>query len=982
MSNKELPFYTQAALLDKYIQDIDPLRDKDIIEVIVDVLKTRKDLRQYFFRNRPSPNWASILWENNFFDTHPSPEESEEGLISLPFWDIQGFLYDIADLVPEIVLKHIQSIEGNAYYISHAIGAVCRLSPSKAISAKERIIKWLNDPNIAGGILDKVYDYISVLISEEFIDDAISVFDELSKPRKYSDFGTVGTRSATSGPVVTLFDNAIGIDYHEVNVLVELIRSKPEKISRLLQDHLGDAIQIEASINQNQDWEKTSFWRVAVEETGQDLGDSAKEKILKRFIKALECWAKIEINTFKVYILELLGDDRNIFYRVGLYFLQKLPSEFPNEVEKELKEYENLDKTEIKHEFFLLLRAGFPILSSESKKELLKTILSGLPSTRKELYTKNYDDWIGESELTLSEFLHIQDRLWIRDRLWMIRDNLVGETKVFLNNLIEEHGQPEHPTFHSWMSGAGWIKRVSPISADDLMKLSPDKMLDLARNWKPEINQHDIFKEESYQSFGKELSKIIYYNTTQYEDLIFEIATIRPDYASEIILFFCEDDNKVSQSQWEIVLRVCQKLLKNEEIKLGDDWIWTRQCMTKLISTGFTNETHSISKRLLFLTRDILFLLMDDPDPILGSESIPEVGKTDFLNDPLTFSLNHVRPSALRTFIQYAIYRANKTKPKIRLEGSAKEKLLERLDKSKESSYSIHSVFGQYIPHLYWLDPKWAQEIIHKILPQEIQEESLWYFQSSWDAYVTNKYDLNVKNLIAPFYPTAIDNYSRGFVTRQDITNNFAIHLVFDFLFNDYGSDFIPDQKIPLIYFYKTVKADDADIISWACWRIGSTHTTELGEWWLKLRSLWEWRVQEAISSNNSNDYDKDIRNFACFLDFAPESETIVTLYPLLEGMLSHVTNIRYRDKGWDAIEKYLSLQVDRNPLECIQLYHRMREERGEYFVWHRETDHAKKILEAAAENQKSRKLALSTIDNLMSKGNYAFQYIYERYSK
>ena len=77
MSNLDLPFYTQAALLDRYIKDIKPDQDAEIINVIVDVLQKREDLRLYFFRNRPSPKWANILWENHFFETPPLPEEKE-----------------------------------------------------------------------------------------------------------------------------------------------------------------------------------------------------------------------------------------------------------------------------------------------------------------------------------------------------------------------------------------------------------------------------------------------------------------------------------------------------------------------------------------------------------------------------------------------------------------------------------------------------------------------------------------------------------------------------------------------------------------------------------------------------------------------------------------------------------------------------------------------------------------------------------------
>jgi hypothetical protein len=986
MSSNELPFYTQAALLDKYIQDIDPSRDKEIIEVIVDVLRKRKDLRQYFFRNRPSSQWANILWENGFFDSPPPPLETNEGVFSLPYWDVQGFLHEVANEAPEVVLSHNQTIESNGYYISQAIRALCRVSPNIAVMGKENIIDWVNDPNIAGGILDEVYDYIVLLFQGELFDDALDVFNELSKPRLASEFEVRGTRQSTHEPVVTLYDNLMGIEYHEVNVLGELTARMPAIISEALSEHLGNSLKLEGVLLEKPEYEKHSWWRVAVEETGQDLGNSAKDKILKRFIQALTDWANSDFSTFSQYLANLFDDSRKIIYRVGLYFLHKYPEKLPSLVDKELRKYENLDDTEIKHEHFLLLETGFVYLSVEHQDTLVKSILAGPPQSRKDKYSEYYETFPSEMDLSLTEYIEMQEILWIRDRLWMIKEYLSGDLDEKLKAIVEKFGEPKHPTFHSWMSGSGFVKNVSPISIEDLGKFSPTQLLDFVTNWEPTSKRQDFFEDESIEGLAQLVAQIIYENTNQYKEIIFEIAKTKPIFTIEILQNFAKSDD-IKPKQWKILINMCNELLddiairKNMESSLEGNWMWARQRIAELLRSGFQKDEHLIPDSMWVRARDILIILANDPDPFQGSDPMPELGNISAINDPLTVSLNRVRPVALRTLIKYALCRAETTPPENKIEKELKEVILDNLDNTKNASFSTYSVIGELLPELNWLDSEWVKEIITKVFPKYTNEKELWFFVSAWDSYIFhNRYIKDLHDLLFPYYISAIDHLSLGFVTRRDLINNFAVHLVLEYLSEEYEPDFMKNIQVPITRYFMKTKPEEWATGAWACWKIIQDNPDKLNEWWPKVRKLWEWRVQEAITSNHSSDFDQEMRRFVHLLEFIPEDESIITLQPLLEGMLPHIVNIKYRDRGWDELEKFLSLQVDKYPLECVQLYYFMREQREEHFIWHRENDEAIKLIEIGAENLESREETLSLIDFLGSKNNHAFRYIYDRY--
>ena len=74
MSKKEVPFYSQTAILDRYIHSANPGEDPDTLEILLEMLRTRQDLRDYFFRNGPHSAWASILWDQGFFSDPSTPQ--------------------------------------------------------------------------------------------------------------------------------------------------------------------------------------------------------------------------------------------------------------------------------------------------------------------------------------------------------------------------------------------------------------------------------------------------------------------------------------------------------------------------------------------------------------------------------------------------------------------------------------------------------------------------------------------------------------------------------------------------------------------------------------------------------------------------------------------------------------------------------------------------------------------------------------------
>jgi len=295
----------------------------------------------------------------------------------------------------------------------------------------------------------------------------------------------------------------------------------------------------------------------------------------------------------------------------------------------------------------------------------------------------------------------------------------------------------------------------------------------------------------------------------------------------------------------------------------------------------------------------------------------------------------------------------------------------------------VHSVYGQYLLALYWLEREWVESNINQIFPEGDNEETIWFFAVAWDSFVAfNPYPVDMIKLLHPRYRRAIHNLSRGYATRVlfGSARYLASHLVWEYLLSGYDLRTPAGQDSLIASYFQQTRPEARGSAAWACWRACAEHPSEFGEYWPKVRALWEWRVQEASAANHSTDFDDEMRHFAQLLLVVPKTETIATLWPLMEALLAHISRYERHDLGWEAIEKYLSQEVERDPVRVIQFYGLMHKQMASP-SWFYRNDRARKIFEAAAAHKDSRSDALALIDLLARKGDHQYRDIYEHYA-
>jgi len=421
-------------------------------------------------------------------------------------------------------------------------------------------------------------------------------------------------------------------------------------------------------------------------------------------------------------------------------------------------------------------------------------------------------------------------------------------------------------------------------------------------------------------------------------------------------------------------------------------WVEVRRAILHLIELGLNNEQHRPPQELLPRVRDILLTLLDDPDPDAETDRPPE-GYFEH-EDPATVAINAVRSRALLSLIEYAELRARLAEeehkpaheglgPK-RLEPVVQEALARKLNRQEDPSWAVHSVYGRHLFRLFWLDQEWAESHINEIFPEREDEDSIRYYTAAWDSYVVyHRYWHPDLELLRPKYERAIHNLGRGHVTKMHAgvgppETGLAIHVAGEYLRTGYDlrSPAGTHNLMRSLYQIGTPQARSG--VSWFFWRI-LENPNDREMYWPKVRAVWKWRVEAAAATNHSVEFDDEMQGFALLLPAVPKSETIESLWPLLEASLPHITRSEHKTREWDAFEKYLAAEVDRDPVKVIGLYRRMHELSPRH-QWYRVSEEATQIIEKAARNKSAHGDVLALIDLFARKyDNHQFRCFYEQ---
>ncbi len=997
MFEEQTPFIAQTRLLDGFIKSENPRQDPIGLGVVISVLREKPELRKYFFRSHPNSAWAEVLWDQGFLSEPPQPLLGEEKL-RFPYWDAQEYLISVAKDAPEVAMNHILAFQGSSWYRGRALIAIQFLPDEMIEKIMPTVLKWLEDREFVSVVADSCYS-LMLALAQQKKQYALDIFRLITLPVPSSNVRTVSGYVMNAEAVSLLPDFRWDGELETVFALLREIDAS--RFVAILEDELCAALRLEAEAKQASEYEYrlSSWWRKAIESTSQDPRDDYKEVILEGLRDTLEFLAGKDKSELAEILKRYSRSAYEILGRLRLHILSVFAVDFRAEVTEELLSVEKYDETGIHHEFFMLLKRGFPILTDEGREKVINIIVDGPPKSNVNRFT----EWIGEEgiedkDLVVANYI----KRWVRDRLVMISDELDESRRLLLKNLIAEVGESDHPDFTSWTSPAFAVSDVSPLSNEQLAVMTSSELMTFLRQWRPDRTRNFSPEMISYRGIGRSVAEVIERNPQKYGEHFIAIGLLRPEFSYALFgeqRLKGETAGRISEPAWALYLDLCDAILADE--KLAKDmsresditWRDVRSAMVTLVESAleiWSEQKTEMSLGYFTRARDILIQLTNDPDPISEVQSPARGSSLD--DDPATSALNHVRSKALGAIIEkFAYYFATTLEEKIsgeiegrpsRLESKVLDVLVSKLDRLQERNLAVHSVYGRDLRLLYWLDNNWLQRHLGDIFPDGEDNDSVARFVAAWDSYVVfNKPHKELFELLHPRYVRAIDNLSKGLVTRTHLQpdQSLAAHVLSSYLYGE-SDGRLPEAEASLFtQFFDKAPADTRGSAIWILWNTLKKEPANVERLWPRVREIWRWRIDVASSMNHSSAFDSEISWFPHLLDYAPETESLTSMWPLLEGVLPYLNRKRFRSE-WEHLQKYLLREMKREPLRAIRFYRLMHEVSGRP-LWFRENTE-RSLLETGLKHKESREATLSLIDLISSMGDLTYRDLYEHYAR
>lgn len=809
---------------------------QDDIKKLLDLLKHPTHVN-YFFSRLVLPGWLRPLKEHGFF-SKPFDGLREGGYIMFPVWPLTEYLAKVAGQKPREVMNIIKSMGETSNFRVHINLIDCALQmPSP--TAKEIVPfakEWVTSPYLQF-IPEKFGELILKLSGEGEMESALdllaTILDVKSPDRKNEGF----LRQAQPHFNLWVYEQNLK------NVVSEVFRNEPSEVIEILCGKLSKAIGLERPCEKYYRDDHSYIWRSTIESQAQNGNSSDAKNLLVTAIRdSLETLFKRDKEEFRSCYQSLSKFKYPIFRRIELYLMRMFPDLLAQEIQNTLYNRRIFDDICLWHEYYRLLQEQYSRLPEDLRENILKWVKQG-PDL------EEFEYWHKEKKgiLPTEEEKNAHKANWQMSYLSAIKDIVPSEWKEKWNELVAKYGEPEHPDFHVYI-GPVVMGSKSPLKKEDIKKKSPQEVVNYLITWKPSKG----FLAPSREALGGVLSEVVSEDPKSYVETCKEFITLHPVYIYHLIEGFTGAVKNGNTFDWNLVISLCRDVLitsKPPEILTDKDSYYDRKSVRREIANFLEESLDSKTISPPFELRDSIWelieILLQDNEPDLSFEG--EYGGENM--DPVTLSLNTVRGEAMHVLIRYALWCSlclNLPKDEDRMVPEVKKWLERMLNPEFEPTRTVRSIYGLYLPNLFYLNRVWTQEHMSSIFPKDAEHRTLW--RVAWEAYVVYCRPYNdIYEVIREQYGIAINKLASPNIS-QSAKEKLSEHLMSVYL---WGIEGLENDSPINVYFKKA----QPEIRRRAIWFIGRTleqlRKSEVDEKNKeriieRSRDLWKWRIEET----------------------------------------------------------------------------------------------------------------------------------------
>ncbi len=960
--NKE--FYDSVNILDN-LRDIHYVKEEQI-SLLISFIKEERYSR-YFFYNLANPIWIEPLFEAGYFSSLPDIIEVEKGKYQAKPWPAGDYLLKFAHDYEAIICSIISTAETrNWIVVNKFVKLLIAISPQNAAKIVFVVDKWLDNRWALDMMPADLLPLTESFIESGFVDEAKSLLSYIIKPI----FVENNSEYADHHTTLRFRSDSYWVNEYNLKQFPILLERDPKGLLEIFASCLNEAIDFLVQLKGDAIEEFSGYyWRFDIPSNPSKESLDVYDLLIDGFRDCLIGVCNHSIEDGRNVLEEYLNSCHVIFQQIALYVLRKFGKHYPELINQSLLETKFIEEKEFKKEYQGLLRDCFTIASDEVQDQIVQWILSG-PSDL-ETQAKHYAQWVGKNEVSDDDRQKAKDE-WIQQYLSIIGIGLPQEAKKQLLELDQKYGKKdvqERPTIEF-----GSLKSaVSPISQEELSGKSFEDLQDYFLTYKPE----DTFLDPR-GPLASDFKMIVQDDPDRYSGFASYLCNPEMQYVyiCNYLYGITEAIAKDKVKLNEDILNLCNFLIENGEDPFTREennnllgLLAAQKAVANFLEKALESQDHSLSREMLDRVREMLITLSHHPDPRVNDEDQSNL-------DSLTQSINSVRSIAMHGLLNYSLYvvhqKEEQESSKNRhgfLEEEVKEILDGKLDKEKDPSRAVHTVYGAYFTQLHYLDPEWTEKNLLKIfLPME---EDNQYWKAAWDAYIL------WSNLYPDIYQILVPQYQRGlrwlgnpefdveyFGTSPD--NRLAQHVMAAYL---RGLTDFTDENQPLVLLFQNASDEvRSQVVFWLCQILENEKPKEEDDLWKKCWDLWQHRVEEAENEDPSKN-SLEISNYTRWLESSPIAFEVI--YPtLLKSIkyfhINHQSNI---------LIKFAADNCNKFPLEAVILLQETVCKKKESW-WNLEEENEESILKHALQSKipEARELAVEIINFQGEQGDFRWK--------
>jgi hypothetical protein len=910
----------------------------------VAVLCARLENRAYFFDRLDNPKWVRPLSERGFFATPPSPVPAgEPGYVRFPPWPEGRYLARAAGDVPDDVTFVLASLEvsENPAVTGLLFQAMANLPAGQAKSLAAKALEWIKGP-FTDYFADQATAVAIRLLNVGAVTAAIDLVASLLEVRP--DPRLAEKASAADSPFRAHLEPVGRLSewgYERVieRVLEPILDAAGLDAVRLFSELLEEVLRLSRWEDQIGPDDLSEIWRPAIENHEQNSEIGIRNSLVSAVRDAASSFAARGSGELRSTV-SILEDASLVQRRIALHVLASSGAGSHMAAER-LANRQLFDEYGVRHEYAALLRARFPELDIQAKRDLISWIEAG-PDIDRYRQRRTEADGAPPSDEDVARY----SELWRRDRYSFIEPHLEGHDAERYNELVRSLGQPEHPDFVSWMS-AGWTGPQSPVTKDELIQRPVGDIVAYLRHWHPEPDSGFHFGP-SMEGLGRIFGEVVAARAYEFAHLAASLGELDPTYVRSLFSGLEAALRDGTIFPWDGPLDLASLVVGRPfepDVDVPDrdsdvGWRWCRGQIGSFLRSGLTDKQNQIPFELRERIWTVIDRLTRDPNP--SPEHEARYGGDNM--DPLTLSINTNRGTAMHAVVEYALWCRREMESRDQDVGrgfnimpEVREVLSSHLDPVSEPSSAVRAVYGRWLPWLQLLDEPWTVQHVALIFPSETDSAAL--ANAAWDTYIAScpPYNSALRILRAQYRDAIAQIPSKGkagLFSHDTVDSRLGQHLV-TFYWRD-----VLDRDLIEMYF---ARADDrlaAGLIRFVGHALQNMPGEVPDAISRRMQDLWEWRF--SVCHDNPDAHELELRAFGAWFTSGKFDDAWAL------DALERAVNLVGAPTGGQLVAERLVQVSEREPLAAIRVFAQMierPEHEWDYIGWR---DEARVIIEAA----------------------------------